>query len=710
MELGKGKLLRTGLNTLYQAIHPTHGLAWTDGNQVILTDLQLHSGEVKFGDSKVIGQFDHVFGLSWAPPGNDMPTLLAVQHKKHVTVWQLCPSTLGSSKWTISETSEIKESLPVLPQGCVWCPNSAVFTVLTAKDVSVFPKVYCNTSRVKLNINTQSRIHCACWTQDGQRLVVAAGSSLHSYIWDSAGKTLHRCSFCPVFDVDSYVRSIIATVDSQVAIATELPLGKICSLNAAETFDIPPNGEDIDLNILPIIGEMPCMGKGAITSEANSEISVSPAFSDPLDLTHIRFNQSESEGSSLISLRKKDYLTGTGQDSSHLVLVTFKEAVTMTRKVTVPGILVPDLIAFNPKAQVVALASNTCNRILIYSVVPSSLANTQQFQLESNERPKGMCFLTDKLLLILVGKQKSTDTAFLPSSESDEYIIRLAVRKVMLGEDSLVTSNESQSAYSTFSTLLNKANREKLTESLSPDFCHQNRGPLLTANTTCQSGRPGRTLVKEITSPLSSISEGSLALETLHRPSWVWATLPRPSRTPDHTSTPEPAKLPQRENLQKEKEVYQLSKELEDVSRNLIEMQQYLFELMDFVHMEKKSSPAYPPSQDPPYVHVIYQKPCYVGPAEKRVVLLCNGKLRLSTVQQTFGLSLVEMLHDSHWILLSADSEGFIPLTFTATQTVIVRDGLLCRSNVSRDLLSHSQDPEVFGDLTTQSFRYHWLL
>jgi hypothetical protein len=59
---------------------------------------------------------------------------------------------------------------------------------------------------------------------------------------------------------------------------------------------------------------------------------------------------------------------------------------------------------------------------------------------------------------------------------------------------------------------------------------------------------------------------------------------------------------------------------------------------------------------------------------------------------------------DSHWILLSADSEGFIPLTFTATQTVIVRDGLLCRSNVSRDLLSHSQDPEVFGDLTTQSF------
>lgn len=34
-----------------------------------------------------------------------------------------------------------------------------------------------------------------------------------------------------------------------------------------------------------------------------------------------------------------------------------------------------------------------------------------------------------------------------------------------------------------------------------------------------------------------------------------------------------------------------------------------------------------------------------MGPAEERAVLLCEGKLRLSTVQQMFGLYLVEMLH-----------------------------------------------------------------
>lgn len=88
-------------------------------------------------------------------------------------------------------------------------------------------------------------------------------------------------------------------------------------------------------------------------------------------------------------------------------------------------------------------------------------------------------------------------------------------------------------------------------------------------------------------------------------------------------------------------------------------------------------------------------------------MLLCDGKLRLSTVQQMFGLHLVEMLHDSHWILLSADSQGFIPLTFKAAQTVVVRDGSLSKPKGARGPLSHNQDPgpppEVFRNLATQN-------
>lgn len=44
-------------------------------------------------------------------------------------------------------------------------------------------------------------------------------------------------------------------------------------------------------------------------------------------------------------------------------------------------------------------------------------------------------------------------------------------------------------------------------------------------------------------------------------------------------------------------------------------------------------------------------------------------------------------LADSHWILLCADSEGFIPLTFTATQEITIRDG---STNVFTDSVSES--------------------
>nr|XP_012643537.2 LOW QUALITY PROTEIN: WD repeat and coiled-coil-containing protein [Microcebus murinus] len=714
MELGKGKLLRTGLNALYQAIHPIHGLAWTDGSQVFLTDLQLHNGEAKFGNSKVIGQFEHVCGLSWAPAGpTDIPALLAVRHEKHVTVWLLCPSTMETSKWLMSQTCEIRESLPVLPQGCLWHPKNPVLTVLTTQDVSVFPDVQYDSSRVKADISILSHIHCACWTQDGQRLVVAVGSSLQSYIWDSAEKTLQKYSFCPVFEVDSRICSISATVDSQVAIATELPLDKICGLNASDIFDVPPNGEDpngedTSMYNFPVTGDVPCMDEGATVTETNSEIPLSPSCLDPLDLTGMQFSQHNSEGSSLISLGKKDYLTGTGQDSSHLVLVTFKEAVPMSRKVTIPGILVPDLIAFNLKAQVVAVASNTCNIILIYSVMVCPVPSIQQIHLENTERPKGICFLTDKLLLILVGKRKFIDTAFPPSSKSDQYDIHLIVKEVMLEEEPSATSNERQSAYSTFRAPLNKADRKQLIEGLSPDFCYQNTGLFLTANTSSQSGSPGGKLIEEIQRPLSSICDGPIAPETLDtKPVSQSETLPKHNSTPDHTSTLEPTSLSQRQNLQREKETSQLPKEVEILSRKLTEMQQCLSELTHFLHSGKKPSSAYPLFQDPPYVHIVYQKLHYAGPVvEKRAVLLCDDKLRLSTVQQTFGLSLIEMLHDSHWILLSADNEGFIPLTFTATQEIIIRDGSLSRSDVFKDCLSQPgslSSLKVFKDLTVQN-------
>ncbi|XP_014812250.1 PREDICTED: WD repeat and coiled-coil-containing protein C2orf44 homolog [Calidris pugnax] len=53
------------------------------------------------------------------------------------------------------------------------------------------------------------------------------------------------------------------------------------------------------------------------------------------------------------------------------------------------------------------------------------------------------------------------------------------------------------------------------------------------------------------------------------------------------------------------------------------------------------------------------------------------------------------MQHGSSWIVLTADSEGFVPLTFTAAQEVVVRDasakGYSARSSKTLDIISSTE-------------------
>ncbi|GAA6224498.1 WD repeat and coiled-coil-containing protein-like isoform X1 [Lates japonicus] len=439
MDLGKAKLLRTGLNTLHQAIHPVHGIAWTDGKQVCLTSLYFINGEVKFGDTNVIGQFEHVFGLFWGPLCcSDSPALLAVQHKKHVTVWQLQLSTLEQNKLLCTQTCEMSEPFPLLSQGCVWHPKLDILAVLTKRDTSVLFSVRVDNRRIKADIKGSGLIHCACWTKDGTRLVVAIGSALHSYIWNDIQKSLVACSFCPIFDVGGYICAIEATGEAQVAVATELPLDKICGLNAGIAFDMPSETVSLQGQGSHVVVSDDDSLLDSRRRSFDSDRSYIPS-SGPLDLTHLLARHRRSDPSPLIHLRRRDTLTGSGQDSSHLILVTYERKVTTTRKVSIPGILVPDIVAFDPRGSTVAVASNTCNMVLVYCITASAMPNIQQISLQTNERPKGVCFLNDKMLLLMVGRQKSNDPAFLPSSNTDKYILRLIAKELMYNAETPIT-------------------------------------------------------------------------------------------------------------------------------------------------------------------------------------------------------------------------------------------------------------------------------
>ncbi|KAF7239821.1 WD repeat and coiled-coil-containing protein [Varanus komodoensis] len=637
MELGKAKLLRTGLNALYQAIHPVHGIAWTDGKQVALTALRFHNKELRFGDSNIIGQFEHVHGLYWSPCCSaETPALLAVQHKKHVSVWQLSHSISEKNKLLVSQTCEIGEPFPLLPQGCVWHPKRDILSVLTKRDASVLYAVRSDNSRVKADIKCSGLIHCACWTKDGNRLVVAISSALHSYIWDEAQKTLNACSFCPIFDVGGYICAIEATLDFQIAVATELPLDKICGLNAGITFELPVGNETGSLTSQStlVLGDEEYsmdLRRKSIDSEKSVAVdSVTSSSSGPVDLTHILTNHRRSDPSPLIPLRRKDYSSGTGQDSSHLILVTFEGKVTTARKVSIPGILVPDIIAFDLRAQIVAIASNTCNIVLIYSVTSSCMPNIQQIQLEKNERPKGLSFLTDKLLLVLIGKQKFTDPALIISSNSDKYIIRLMIKELIFEEDSSAKSELTQNLPFSFEPSVNLPGKRKYFENLASEDHVVGRELLKTGNTVIQSPSGRRRILEEMKSSSyeqsssSSVSnfdekrdlgDPSIALETLDAEpinrSVALFGLGTPtrfsSRSISNKVMQETLSSPKNNSLASEKGMSQISRNVEQLCGNLNDLQLQLLELTEFTKNGKRLSLAYPSSQEPPFVNITYQ-------------------------------------------------------------------------------------------------------
>uniref|UniRef100_A0A8B9UZG4 WD repeat and coiled-coil-containing protein n=1 Tax=Anas zonorhyncha TaxID=75864 RepID=A0A8B9UZG4_9AVES len=639
MELGKAKLLRTGLNALYQAIHPMHGIAWTDGKQVVLTALYYQNGELKFGDSSVVGQFEHVHGLYWGPCRSaEMPALLAVQHKKHVSVWQLGCSAAEKSKPLVSQTCEIGEPFPLLSQGCVWHPKQEVLAVLTKRDASVLHAVRTDNSRVKADIKSSGLIHCACWTKDGNRLVVAIGSALHSYIWDDAQKTLNVCSFCPVFDVGGYICAMEATLDFQIAVATELPLDNICGLNAGITFDTPSGTETGSLvSQSMVFGDeeysMDLRRRSTDSDRSGTVDSIASSSSGPMDLTHILANHRRSDPGPLITLKRKDSATINGQDSSYLILVTFERKVTTTRKVTIPGILVPDIMAFDLRAQIVAVASNTSNIVLVYSVTSSCMPHIQQIQLEKNERPKGLCFLTDKLLLILIGKQKFPEPNFIPSSSSDRYVMRLMAKELMLEEDSSALPDTKQHMLYSFVSSVNIPGKRKFFENLATEDQGPSRELLIPRSTVIQSPSGRRRLIEEVKSPSyeqsssSSVSDldekklpgdTSIALENLDaeptnrsKALLGFGTPARPSSRPVSPkvqfSVIQETSSSKNNNLPSERGMSHISRNLERLCGSFNELQLSLSEITDLAKNGRRVSLAYPCSQEPPVVHITYQ-------------------------------------------------------------------------------------------------------
>ncbi|XP_076872942.1 WD repeat and coiled-coil-containing protein isoform X2 [Brachyhypopomus gauderio] len=703
MDLGKVKLLRTGINTLLQAIHPVHGIAWTDGKQVCLSSFCYVGGEVKFGDTNVIGQFEHVFGLFWGPTCcSGSPALLAVQHKKHVTVWQLQLSALEQNKLLCTQTCEMSEPFPLLSQGCIWHPRLDILAILTKRDVSVLFSVRVDNRRVKADAQDSGFVRCACWTKDGTRLVVAIGSALHSYIWNDVQKGLVACSFCPIFDVGGNICAVESTDFAEIAVATELPLDKICGLNSGIAFDIPAMSEPASSRRSPVTTLDEDANLESRRRSFGSERSLPPGFlssSGPIDLTQILAKHRKSDPSPLVHLRRRDHVTGSGQDSSHLILVKYERKATTTKKVSIPGVLVPDILTFDPKGNTIVVASNTCSTVLIYSITELSMSNLQKIHLQKNEKPKGLCFISSSMILLAVGQQRSSDPVFLPSSNTDKYNLRLEARELVFTEDKASIESDSSSnlhglpkyseSYSKVlpakdlvlpgGAVVPSGTRKKLIEDLRSSEVSPvpSAADLSDRDTSITSSITTETYDVDHVNRLSTLAEAG----QVSRESSQMCSPPR-GVSEKFQSDPRPC---ENSFLTKEKDLEEPKLNVERIFARLAEVQQGISEIKDFAQNGKKPMGSYPSACEPQYVHVTCQMQLSenVYREERRAVLLCDGRLSLPVVQELFNLTMVEMMHGSVWIVLVADADGFVPLTFKHKEALTVRNAKrkpLCKS------------------------------
>ncbi|KAE8605226.1 hypothetical protein XENTR_v10015033 [Xenopus tropicalis] len=688
MDLGKAKLLRDGLNALHQAIHPVYGLAWTDGRQVVLTAIEAaECDEPTFGNSVIIGHFEHVYGLYWGPVSEtNAPALLAVQHKKHVTIWQLYYSPQEKNKLVVVQSCEVGDPCPVLAQGCVWHPSKDIILILTKRDLTLLYAPRYENSSVKADIKGIGAICCACWTKEGSRVVVAVDSALYSYIWDDAQKTLNPCSFCPVFDIDAKIYAIQPITRNHVAATTEMP-----SADGYGNKDIISEVPTLQSSLLALDSEL---------ARKNRRMSVESGKSEPVallrvsslasaDLPHILARHRKSDPSPLAHLRHNNFTARNKISSSRLVIVSFDNNSTTTRKVSIPGILMPDILVLDANSQRVAVSSNMCNLVVICPIAPSCMPNVQQIKFEEIEQVKGVCFLTDRSLLVLVGKQRSNDAVLMPLSSSEKYLIYLTTKELMPIE---YVSSSMVDGSTGVPAMRNK------------DFYDEhilNKELLMPSNIGIQSPMVRRRLTRSLrsisrdpspTSSLSDMDDNRMATDS-------FVSLENLDAEPRNNKEISMDQGRRRSKLQR-----LVAKELcenysgeslhllanntegynkgEDVSitRNLGNHESGLWDphcclsvVKELLKNCMKSQP-YPSLEDPHYLFITYQDPVHEGVSEKRSVLLSHGKLHLRAVQDVFQLTSIEMKFGSMWIILTEDGEGFVPITFKHNQEVTIRD------------------------------------
>ncbi|XP_076079902.1 WD repeat and coiled-coil-containing protein-like isoform X1 [Mytilus galloprovincialis] len=270
MELGRVSVRGQNVNLLYEAIHRQHGLVWSIGKTIQLENISLLDGQVENNSPLKLGEFQHdVLSVHWSSNIGPSTCYLSVVHSQHVSLWKVDGVV---PKLNFKQVRKL--NVQPIPQGCLWNPDRDILCVLAKQQCSFFFHHTDDKGTFAFSPLEDEKIRCGTWTDDGNKLVLCIGACLLLYSWPDIDDTIsdYKSAVWRIPNLDGCVTSIVSLSDSIVLCAAELPLESLCKVK--DTFVVP----DLNENTNSLQEDIISPKKSVSATEALFSLSRNPHF------------------------------------------------------------------------------------------------------------------------------------------------------------------------------------------------------------------------------------------------------------------------------------------------------------------------------------------------------------------------------------------------------------------------------------------------
>ncbi|XP_074626183.1 WD repeat and coiled-coil-containing protein-like isoform X2 [Acropora palmata] len=433
------KLLRSTANYLHQSLRndnetstdfPSWELAWTDGERVWLSPLQLNShgrdiSIITAQDANLIGEFEgFVYGVlcSSFSRGADGYFIAVILKEKVVVLFR----KIGDGFVKL-----VKEySTECIPQGYAWHPSRSQVAILSKSSavlLSISEELSCTVIPIKtFHVNLQA---CA-WSSDGQHLAIAVNDGLCVLSWKDWNKPsefiFHQWNH---LKTTGRVKCIVQWQTCSFLVATELPLELLLGndkMNNCDLFEAE-NSSTFDQNDESFYEDGEAK-KSALNMNSYSAIITKKTNQDVSSLLKFK-------------LRKED--SGDSSTAAQIIAISFDDSkLNEVCRARVKGLVSPDLLLFQPESDVVVVGSHCSSKLHCFGLLPDNLNSKAEFkakeilELNPDTKPKGLCLIpgnTDSLLVLLGKTKRLSSIAFPPSGFTEHYDVSLQCLRMEFG-------------------------------------------------------------------------------------------------------------------------------------------------------------------------------------------------------------------------------------------------------------------------------------